>query len=71
MATNLQPLPDNVPCSVCGKQLDPRKPLGDVQDEQERSLTDEFYCLNCWFRELRSETAESLLARAQDRVLLE
>ena len=71
MATNAKPLPAKVPCSVCGKSLDPNKQLGEDPGDQDLSRTDGFYCLDCWFRELRTETAESLLARAQDRVLLE
>ena len=71
MATNAQPLPEKVPCKVCGKELDPSKPLGEESGDKDRSQDDGFYCLDCWFRELRTETAESIIARAQDRVLQE
>lgn len=71
MGSNAQPVPEKVVCSVCGKTLDPCKPLGAAEGPENVSRSEGFYCLDCWFRELRKETAESLIARALDRVLLE
>jgi len=71
MIGNAQPLAETVVCCICGKDLDPNKPLGREPRDEDKIGPVEFYCLDCWFRELRTETAESLLARAWDRVLLE
>jgi hypothetical protein len=71
MATHLQLLPKKVPCSVCGKKLDPNKPLGGKPSVEELASPGAFFCMECWFRELRPLTVETLLAREHDRVLLE
>ncbi|MGW8181168.1 MAG: hypothetical protein ACWGQW_20755, partial [bacterium] len=71
MATNAQSLPDKVACSVCGKYLDPTKPLEAESGDMDPSRFDGFSCVDCWLRELRSKTTEPLLARTLDRVLLE
>jgi hypothetical protein len=71
MTGNVQLSPEKVACRICGKQLDPSKPLGSVPSDEDLSCPEGFYCVDCWFRELRTETAESLLARVRDRVLLE
>jgi hypothetical protein len=72
MPSNLELLPEKVPCRICGKELDPNKPLGGKASNEEISRPGgEFYCMECWFRETGTLTVESLLAREQDRVLLE
>lgn len=71
MASNAQPLPDKVPCIICGKDLDPAKPLQEEAPIRELSSHDGFYCRDCWLRELRTKTAQSLLAKTLDRVLLD
>ena len=70
MATNAQPLPDRVSCSVCGKDLDPSHSLQSEQPDIDHSRSDGFYCVDCWLRALRSKTMESNLAKTLDRVLL-
>ena len=71
MATKAQPLPEKVSCSICGKDLDPSKPLKEGSPIRELSRLDGFYCVDCWLRSLRPKTAESLLAKALDQVMRE
>jgi len=71
MASNAQPLPEIVACSVCGKNLDPEKPLQPEQADKGLSRLGGVYCVDCWLRALRPKTAESLLAKTLERVLLE
>jgi len=71
MASNVQPLPETVTCSICGKDLDANKPLGAAPGNQELVSLGGFYCVDCWLRALRPKTAESLLAKTLDRVRLE
>jgi len=71
MATDAQPLTERVPCSVCGKELDPNKPLGGRPSDEELSHpTGGLYCMECWCRETGASTVKALLARVQDRVFL-
>ena len=71
MASKAQVLEQKVACSVCGKDLDPAKPLEAESGDMDPSRFDGFSCVDCWLRELRSKTTEPLLARTLDRVLLE
>jgi hypothetical protein len=71
MASKAQPLQETVACSICGKDLDPSKPLKEVATKPDLPRLDGFYCVDCWLRTLRTKTAESLLAKGLDRVLLE
>lgn len=71
MASKEQLIEQNVACSICGKELDPTKPLEMEPGDEDLSRLDAFSCIDCWLRELRSKTTEPLLARTLDRVLLE
>ena len=71
MATKPQQLEQKVECSICSKELDPTKPLKEKSVNRDLSSFEGFYCLDCWLRALRKRTAESMLAKATDRVLLE
>ena len=72
MASNSRPLQDKVVCSKCGKALDPTKPLSRGPSSEERcNPEDGFYCLDCWLRSLRPKKANSRLAKALERVLLD
>jgi len=71
MASKAQPLPEKVACRVCGKALDPSKPLEREPADRDLSPPEGFYCVDCWLRSLRPKTAESLLAKTLGRVLLE
>jgi hypothetical protein len=71
MTSKAHLLEKQVSCSICGKDLDPSKPLESDPGEEDSSRLDGFSCIDCWLRELRSKTAEPLLARTLDRVLLE
>jgi len=70
MASIAQPLPETVACCVCGKVLDPSKPLQPEQADKDLSRIEGVYCVDCWLRALRPQTAESLLAKTLGRVLL-
>jgi hypothetical protein len=70
MASNAQPLTEKVACSICGKELDPAKPLREGSPNREVSGSDEFFCVECWLRALRTKMADSVLAKALDRVLM-
>ena len=72
MARTSQAVKKKVSCSICGKALDPTKPLTQTSPAADVSdLPDGFYCLDCWLRSLRPLTADALLAKALQRVLLE
>jgi len=70
MASNAHPLREKVTCKICGKGLDPTKPLREGTLNREVHEFEGYYCVECWLRALRTKTAESLLAKAMDRVLL-
>ena len=72
MARTSQALKKKVSCRICGKALDPTKPLTREPPAADLSdLPDGFYCVDCWLRSLRPLTADALLAKALERVLLE
>ena len=71
MASELRQSEQKASCSTCGKALDPSKPLETNPGDEDRSRLDGFTCIDCWLRELRTQTTEPLLAGTLDRVLLE
>jgi len=71
MVSDVHWLEQKVACSVCGKDLNPTKPLESETGEEDSTRLDGFSCVDCWLRELRTKTTEPLLARTLDRVLLE
>ena len=71
MASKIHVLEQKVSCSVCGKDLDPTKPLETDAGGEDSTRLDGFSCVDCWLRELRTKTTEPLLARTLDRVLIE
>ena len=69
MASTPHPIRDQIICNVCGISLDPDAPASPTRQEESLSSQDEdFFCIDCWLRSLRSQTAESEQARRLDRV---
>ena len=75
MIARSQVLQEEVNCCICGKTLDPEKPVTEERPtESLSSTTDWFYCLDCWFTMksmCQRRAAPNRLAKALERVLLD
>ena len=74
MTATSQELQRETSCCICGKTLDPEKPLTEERPAEKLSSTEDwFYCLDCWFTMksmVQRTAAPNRLAKALERVLL-